>query len=80
MGNKDEMSDDDKKPEVRRGGPATCPTGSCSECVGGPHHFNTAMIEMAEDEPEHPAAKLGIPAWFPCKHCDAWIEDLDEDD
>jgi hypothetical protein len=34
-------------------------------------------IGNAEDEPDHPAAKAGLPVWYQCKHCDAWTEDAD---
>lgn len=77
------------------GGPRDC-TAKCSECpipfqvesVDGPraafidrHHFNEAMTTDCEEEPDHPAAKLGHEAWYCCKHCDAWVLDLDcEDD
>jgi hypothetical protein len=51
----------------------------CSECDGN-HHFSTVVIGIAEDEPQHPAALAGLPAWYRCKHCDAWTEDAEEDD
>ena len=48
-----------------------CPQGGCSGC-GGQHHWSLADSTRAEDDPSHPAAKAGIPAWFNCKHCSAW--------
>lgn len=44
------------------------------------HHFNTVYsCEMAEDEPDHDAAKAGCEFWWTCKHCDAWCSDPDGD-
>lgn len=64
---------------VRRGGPEKC-AHPCIECDEG-HHFADPMIDFAEDEPEHEAAKLGVEQWWQCKHCPAWREYTgDEDD
>lgn len=71
------IEEGDERP-VRQGGPETCPR-PCDECAGGGHHFADPMIEFAESEPDHEAAKLGIAAWYVCKHCDAWREYPDED-
>jgi hypothetical protein len=48
-----------------------CPKGGCSGC-DGLHHWSLADFIRAEDDPSHPAAKAGVPAWFNCKHCPAW--------
>lgn len=38
------------------------------------------MMGDAEDEPDHPAALAGCKVWLECKHCDAWVEDADDDE
>lgn len=62
---------------ARRGGPERC-ARPCGECSGGGHHFSDAMVDFADENPEHEAAKLGIGLWLVCKHCDAWREDEDD--
>ncbi len=65
-------------PPFRRGGPTMCPS-PCSECTSD-HHFSDAMVDFAEELPEHEAAVAGIVAWFTCKHCEAWEEWHDGED
>lgn len=57
------------------GGPARCPTGPCDECAG-PHHFNDGYAAFADEDPDHPAAKAGHEAWWECKHCEAWKNEV----
>lgn len=66
--------------EPARGGPEECPR-RCTECAGEPgeHHFSEAMVENGHASPEHEAAKMGIEAWYECKHCDAWLEYGDDE-
>ena len=66
---------------VRTGGPDICER-PCGECDAD-HHFSEGGLAMADEEPEHEAAKLGILAWYGCKHCPAWREwtdNMDEED
>jgi len=38
------------------------------------------MVDFADENPDHEAAKAGLPMWLVCKHCDAWLEYADEDE
>lgn len=67
----------------KSGGPLVC-SRPCSECgprdpetvkLGLAHHFGDSYLGFASDEPDHPAARAGLGAWYGCKHCDAWHED-----
>jgi hypothetical protein len=49
----------------------------CADCEGQEHHFGDAYIGTAEESPDHPAAVHG--SWYECKHCPAWVLDLDDD-
>lgn len=55
-----------------RGGLVLCerPCVECSE----DHHLSDVLTGDFLDEPNHPAAKRGVPAWLKCKHCDAWVD------
>jgi hypothetical protein len=65
--------------DVKRGGPETCPR-PCDVCEGGSHHWLEAFPDDDEGA-EHPAhAEHGLEAWYGCKHCDAWVEDVEDDD
>ncbi len=66
------------KKTMRKGGPEKCPGGACSECIGGPHHFNEAITEDEITMPGHEAIAMGVEVWYQCLHCDGWQEyDLD---
>lgn len=57
--------------------PPTC--RRCSECEGQKHHILTIEeyaedgFDDGEDDVQHPAAKAGHDAWYPCKHCSAYV-------
>lgn len=56
------------------------PCRCCEECDGEDHHWCDANVGIAEDEPDHPAARYGHAAWYVCKHCPAWRAELDDED
>jgi hypothetical protein len=57
--------------------PIGCP-GPCSECDRGEHHFGESYIEYSETNPMHEAAVSGHEEWTRCKHCDAWMSDIEQ--
>lgn len=54
--------------------PKTC--RRCSDCEGT-HHFSV-HVGTSDEEPDHPAAKVGCPCWYTCKHCSAWTLDPED--
>jgi hypothetical protein len=50
---------------------APCPR-PCAECRDG-HHFGEGSYAWAREEPDHPAARAGLPVWMRCYHCPAWV-------
>lgn len=77
---------------ARFGGPTTCP-GACDACAPkapppndpleahiAAHHFQGDMVAFPADfgQEKSEPAKLGLLAWYDCKHCEAWAEDLPE--
>jgi hypothetical protein len=62
---------------VHAGGPEVCPA-PCVDCPDAKHHFSEEMVEFADEQSSHPAAKIGVDQWYECKHCDAWREELDD--
>lgn len=54
-------------------------------CKDTVHHFDetcTMTDEGAADDPNyqnHEALKLGITAWWECRHCDSWVEMTGDD-
>jgi len=63
-------------------GPEKCPH-TCSECEGL-HHFLWISAEFDDQErPEHEnpePAHLDLPYWYQCKHCDAWVAEVYDDE
>jgi hypothetical protein len=68
--------------ELKRGGPIACPR-PCCVCDGGDHHWLDVCPDPDDPDDDrltHEAyAQHELPAWYGCKHCDAWIEDVKED-
>lgn len=67
---------------LKRGGPETCPK-PCGVCEGDEHHWIDVCPNPDDSDDEdlaHEAyAKHGLLAWYACKHCEAWIEDVEEE-
>ncbi len=66
---------------MRRGGPRKCPR-PCGVCEGGDHHSMDVCPNPDDPDDEglrHEAYKdHDLLAWYDCKHCDAWVEDVDD--
>ncbi len=56
---------------------------SCDACSGH-HHWLPAFPDDeapgALGASRHPAEALGLVAWFDCKHCEAWCEDIEAEE
>jgi hypothetical protein len=63
---------------MKSGGPEYCPR-PCSDCPDRRHHWLPICPEPDDpDYIDHPAVLQGLEAFFVCKHCDAWIEDIED--
>lgn len=67
---------------LKSGGPEQCPK-PCGVCEGVGHHWIDVCPnpdDVNDQNLQHEAFKThGLLAWYGCKHCDAWAEDVEEE-